>query len=464
MRKDSLLLNATINGTAQGLGRLVRFVTTSIAIVKFGATGWGEVAFAYTLITYINFVLNFGMSSFALIERPDDTKLDRKIFTAMGYIRGCLVTGFALVAIAAYFAMDFSCGTVLKIYLLTVFLRPINIDWLVARKGLAGINSLVQFFRQGLLLGLIYFLHIPSIEHFAVIDVGTELLATLALWLVGPRRGFSLGLPSREEWKEGLQCYHGSLILFVSSALLLLHQNVDIFFLKFFGGNAMVGVYDYCYRYALFVFLLGGSLSEPLRRQLARLKEFSGNQESSRLVLSSHKLLGLMSSVFLLFALLFSEVLFSKVVPIATDFSASRLLAIFACWLVVSFYSVPWSEWLISESRKRYLKLSIVAGVVNVASNICLVPAYGIEGAAFAKIISEMAIFGFLFFSVNATMRWNFLGVIRAHLLLVPCVVVFFWAGSVPVWLAVLTVLLEVGLILGTKYVSKRDFSILARN
>ena len=63
MRKDSLLLNATINGTAQGLGRLVRFVTTSIAIVKFGATGWGEVAFAYTLITYINFVLNFGMSS-----------------------------------------------------------------------------------------------------------------------------------------------------------------------------------------------------------------------------------------------------------------------------------------------------------------------------------------------------------------------------------------------------------------
>ena len=56
MRKDSLLLNATVNGTAQGLGRLVRFVTTSIAIVKFGAAGWGEVAFAYTLITYINFL------------------------------------------------------------------------------------------------------------------------------------------------------------------------------------------------------------------------------------------------------------------------------------------------------------------------------------------------------------------------------------------------------------------------
>ena len=268
MRRDSLLLNATVNGAAQGLGRLVRFVTTSIAIVKFGAAGWGEVAFAYTLITYINFVLNFGMSSFALIERPDDTKLDRKIFTAMGYIRGCLVTGLALVAIAAYFAMDLTCGTVLKIYLLTVFLRPVNIDWLIARKGLAGINSLVQFFRQGLLLSLIYFMHVPSIEYFAVMDVGTEVLATIALWIVGPRKGFPLGFPSKAEWKEGLQCYHGSLILFVSSALLLLHQNVDIFFLKFFGGNAMVGVYDYCYRYALFVFLSGYGLTIQFEKRM----------------------------------------------------------------------------------------------------------------------------------------------------------------------------------------------------
>ena len=74
MRMDSLLVNATMNGASQALGRVIRFVITSIAIVKFGAAGWGEVAFAYALITYINFVLNFGMSSFALIERPDDEK------------------------------------------------------------------------------------------------------------------------------------------------------------------------------------------------------------------------------------------------------------------------------------------------------------------------------------------------------------------------------------------------------
>ena len=381
---NSLLVNATMNGASQALGRVVRFVITSIAIVKFGAAGWGEVAFAYALITYINFVLNFGMSSFALIERPDDEKLDRRLFTAMGYIRGCLLGALALVAIAAYSAIDFSCGMVLKIYLLMIFLRPFNLDWWLARKGYAGLNSLVQFFRQGILFGLVCFAQVPSIEYFAAMDVGTEVLATLALWFIGPKKKFSVAPPSVAEWKSGLQCYQGSFVLFVSSALLLLHQNVDIFFLKFFRGDAAVGVYDYCYRYALFVFLLGGSLSEPLRRQLARLKEQGAEGQSTKLVLSCHKILGTMSAGFLIFSILFSDFLFSKIVPIEVDFSTSRLLVLFACWLVVSFFSVPWSEWLISQSKKKYLALSMIAGCANLLFNLWLVPVYGIFGAVIA--------------------------------------------------------------------------------
>lgn len=464
MRMDSLLVNASMNGASQALGRVVRFVITSIAIVKFGAAGWGEVAFAYALITYINFVLNFGMSSFALIERPDDEKLDRKLFTAMGYIRGCLLGALALVAVVAYSAIDFSCGMVLKIYLLMVFLRPFNLDWWLARKGYAGLNSLVQFFRQSIILALVCCAQIPSIEYFAVMDVGTEALATVALWFVGPKKKFSVALPSAQEWKSGLQCYQGSFVLFVSSALLLLHQNVDIFFLKFFRGDTAVGVYDYCYRYALFVFLLGGSLSEPLRRQLARLKEQGAELQSTRLILSCHKILGTMSAGFLLFSILFADFLFSKIVPIEVDFSTSRLLVLFACWLMVSFFSVPWSEWLISQSKKKYLALSIIAGVANLGFNLSLVPTYGIYGAVIAKICSESCIFTYLFFSVTSEKRRQFLKVFYIHILLVPCVACFWKTGSVPLWLAVATVAIEALVIVFTKYLSKRDLQVLARN
>ena len=41
MRANSLLVNAFMNGSAQGLGKLVRFVVTSIAILRFGSASWG---------------------------------------------------------------------------------------------------------------------------------------------------------------------------------------------------------------------------------------------------------------------------------------------------------------------------------------------------------------------------------------------------------------------------------------
>ena len=83
MRMNSLLLNAGMNSVAQGVSKLIRFAITSIALVRYGAASWGEIAFALTLLTYLNFVLDFGLSSLALIERPDDKALDRKFYIAL---------------------------------------------------------------------------------------------------------------------------------------------------------------------------------------------------------------------------------------------------------------------------------------------------------------------------------------------------------------------------------------------
>lgn len=464
MRMNSLLVNAGMNGVSQGLGKLVRFVITSIALMQFGAASWGEVVFALTLVTYLNFVLDFGLSSLALIEHPDDEKLDRKLFVALGYTRGLVIFLMAVLGLVAFAFLDVPGGIVLKVYLLQLFLRPVNIDWWLSRKGYTGINPVVQLVRQILVLGFVWSMKFPSIEYFAVLDVGSEIVATAALWFIGPHRKFSVCFPTRAEWRDAWGCYRCSFILFVSSSLLMLHQNVDIFFLKFFSGNASVGVYDYCYRYALFVFVLGGALSIPLRRQLARLKESGAVEDGCNLVLSSHKFLGLMSAGFMFLTIALSDIFFLRIVPIGVDFPASRLLALFACWLIVAFYSVPWSEWLISQSRRDYLALAIVAGVVNVATNLVLVPEYGILGAAMAKICSETGIFLFLFCKVQAGMRKQFFRVIWIHVALIPCVVTYFKTGTTPWWLLSVTVIAEILLVLLLKYISKKDFQILARN
>lgn len=463
MKMNSLLLNAGMNGVAQGVSKLVRFAITSVALVRFGASSWGELAFALTLLTYLNFVLDFGLSSLALIEHPDDKELDRKFFVSLSYIRGFLIFLMFAVAVGAIHIFDVSSGFVLKAYLLQLFLRPFNFDWFLSRKGYTAYSPLVQTVRQIAVLAVLLITQMPTIEQFVVLDVGTEVLATVALWFLGPKREFRFGLPSRRELRSAMDCYKGSMLLFVSSSLLLLHQNFDIFVLKYFAGDAAVGIYDYCFRYAMFIFVLGSSLSIPLRRQLARLKDLDEVSGRAELVRCSHKVLGLLSAAFLLGSMCFSEKFFSTVVPLDMNFQPAKVIILFACWLVISFYSVPWSEWLISQSRKNYFMLAVVAGVVNVVTNFILVPKFGIVGAAFAKVLSELGIFVFLFIQVSGTMRLNFFKATIVHLPLCPLVVFYFTQGFLPYWLLAVVLVVEILLLFVSKYFTMADVKLLAR-
>ena len=464
MRMNSLLLNAGMNGVAQGVSKLIRFGITSIALVRYGAASWGEIAFALTVLTYLNFVLDFGLSSLALIERPDDKGLDRKFYIALSYVRGFLILAMFALAAGATCLFDISSGFILKAYLLQLFLKPFNFDWFLSRKGYTAYSPLVQTVRQVLILGVMVAVSMPSIENFVMLDVGTEILATFVLWVIGPKKEFRFGPPSRQELRGAMSCYRGSLILFVSSSLLLFHQNFDIFVLKYFVGNAAVGIYDYCFRYVMFIFVLGSSLSIPLRRQLARLKEANATDARSELVFCSHKVLGLLSAAFLFGTMCFSEKFFSVVVPVDMEFDPPKVIILFACWLVLSFYSVPWSEWLISQSRKRYLALAIVAGVVNIASNLLLVPAFQVSGAAVAKILSEVGIFVFLFLCVPPEMRRHIFRTAGIHVLLLPAVVWFFVEGSLPLWLMGVTAAAELLYIVLAKYITREDIRVLSRN
>ena len=126
MRMNSLLLNAGMNSVAQGVSKLIRFAITSIALVRYGAASWGEIAFALTLLTYLNFVLDFGLSSLALIERPDDKALDRKFYIALSYIRGFLILAMFGLAAGATCLFDISSSFILKAYLLQLFLKPLT--------------------------------------------------------------------------------------------------------------------------------------------------------------------------------------------------------------------------------------------------------------------------------------------------------------------------------------------------
>jgi O-antigen/teichoic acid export membrane protein len=460
----SLLFNAGLMGGAQAVGRVLRFFVAGLALSHFGAASWGEVAYALTLSTYVNFVLDFGISSLALIERPDDAKLDRKLFVSLSYAR--LAVALPLGALALFFLgrMEVQGGLILKLYLLLSLVRPFNLDWWLQRKGYAGVMPSVQMVRQALVLGFLLVVEPARIEYLVCVDVGLECLTAVASWFVGPRRAFAMGPPQREEWRGVWACYRSSSTLFVASSLLLLHQNVDIFFLRYFKGLEAVGVYDYSYRFVQFAFMLGASLSIPLRRQLARLRELGEGERITELVEVSHKVLGVLSAGFLFFALYFSPLLFAWSLPPMGVDSAWRSLVLLSCWLVLSFYSVPLGEWLVTGDRRRYVQLAMIAGVVNVCVNFLLVPRFGIEGAAVAKVCSEAGILIFLLSLVSTEMRRGVWRAGAAHLFLLPGLLAFWYGVRLPWWAVAGAGLALVLVLVRMRYVTRADLQVLRRN
>lgn len=434
LKSRSLLFHAGLSGAASAGGRVLRFFVASMALRLFGSASWGEVAYALTLLTYVNFVLDFGVSSLALIDHPDDTGKDRRLFVSLFYVRGMLAAALALPAWFILQSMNLAGGNVLCLYILLTLVRPWQLDWYWQRKGYAGLMPLMQFFRQALLLGILWWWPPTGIVWLVSIDVGLEALVGLVSWFLGPRRTFRVGWPNRNEWLAAWGCFQASGVLFAASSLMLLYQSADVFFLRATQGLRAVGVYDYGYRFVLFAFQIGGSLSIPLRRQMARMRASGQESELPALLTASQNVLGLLSAGFLFFALYVSPWLFGWSLPPAEAQLGHSVLVVLAIWLVFSFYSVPLGEWLLTGSPKRYLYLALLAGSVNLSANAVLVPRLGPLGAAWAKILSEWAVFVFLLVAATPGMRRGLRKVMIGHALLVPSLVLFAmgWRISFP--------------------------------
>ena len=463
-KAPSLLLNAGLTGGAQALGRFVRFLVASLAIGYFGTASWGEVAYALAMATYVNFILDFGVSSLALIDRPDDVAYDRKLFVALSYARLMMIVPLGLLALWAFSQVQIQGGFVLQLYLLLSLSKPFNMDWWLQRKGYAGVMPVVQLMRQLLVLCYLLWCRPQSIHQLVLVDVGLEFLAAGASWVWGPRREFSVKWPQRSEWVSTLACYKDSFGLFVASSLLLLHQNVDLFFIRRFHGLGGVGVYEYGNRFVLVAFMAGGSLSVPLRRQLARLREQGAQTQIEVLLGASHRVLGLLSLGFLFFALYISPWILSLNLSAQNSAIAWQIMVILAVWLVVAFYSVPFGEWLVTEHRKLYLYLALIAGGANVLANGLLVPHWGVQGAAWAKVCSEVAILSFLLWHVPRYLKSGFYRAAWPHGFMLPALMAHFYGYSIPIWGWSLMALAFLIILWKTGYVSRNVLSILKHN
>jgi O-antigen/teichoic acid export membrane protein len=97
----------------------------------------------------------------------------------------------------------------------------------------------------------------------------------------------------------------------------------------------------------------------------------------------------------------------------ADFYKSSEILEIYAIVLIVSFFQSINNKILVLHNLQHMIfKRAILALVANAILNFLLIPIYGIKGAAFSTVLSEVVVL--LSYSLNHKTRFIFVYQIRA--------------------------------------------------
>jgi len=98
--------------------------------------------------------------------------------------------------------------------------------------------------------------------------------------------------------------------------------------------------------------------------------------------------------------------------------NAASVLTIHIWASVFVFLGVASSKWFIAENLQKYtLYRTIAGGIINILLNYILIPIYGINGAAFATLVSQ-AVASYFFNATNKKLRVTF--ILQSKALLFP--------------------------------------------
>lgn len=372
-------------------GMAVGFFVTIIITRYLGPENFGTLNYAISFVGLFGFVASLGLDQVLyrdLIKHPE--KEGVLIGTSLVLRLVASTVAIMMVLIAALFVENTSF----------IFFLMIIISSSYIFQSFSIINYTFQARVQS---------HLPSIASFIVITILA--LAKLAVVYYGKGIYYFAGIYTLEPLLYGIiflvfyKRYIGSIsswkfdpvvakeILIESSPLLLssvfisIYSRIDQVLLKHLIDVKAVGIYDAAVRLSEVWYFIPAILISSLFPAIVNIREYSMKMYARRIFSLTGLLLFLSVTAGLVISL-FSYFILSIVYgqEFVTGYKVLQLYV----WsgIGISLGSII-NQYLITEKLVRVtLYLSIIGMVINVILNLILIPRYGINGSAFATLVS----------------------------------------------------------------------------
>ena len=357
-------------------------------------SGFGIIGFAAAFISYFGLFIDFGFSTYGSREIAKDRRMVSKFVNNILSIKILLAIFSSLILILYVLFSEKSAVTkyVVLIMALNLFANAIALNWvfqavekmqyIAVRQVLSGLISLI---------GVIVFVHSKSdIVLAAAILSFSALIGNI--WFIPNYQKLYERIRlefSFEFWKK---LFRESFPLAFASIMIGIYYNLDMVMLGYMKTESEVGIYNAAYK----IFLLGivpiqlvFSAFFPVlsRVGLNKSEEFITTIKNyAKFTIGSGIVAGIVLLSFpeRIILIVFGEKYLASAIPLS-------ILAMNAIVISINvFLGNPMMAW---GKQKEYSIAITLGAVTNIILNFILIPKYSYIGAAFATLLSEVAVF-----------------------------------------------------------------------
>lgn len=392
LKENRIVSNAVWIVSCKIIKAFLKLFITMMTARYLGPSNYGLINYAASIVTFVTPLMQLGLDSILVHEIINDEENTGEIIGSsifMNIISSvlCIIGIISFTAIVNKNEKDtiIVCG----LYsILLVFQALEMIQYWFQAKLMSKYSALAMLFSyicvtvfQAVLLlngSSIFWFALSNSIDFGIISV---LLLFFYKKLGGKKLSFSI-FTCKELIKKSRH-------YIVASMMVTVFAQTDRIMLKLMINNESVGYYSAANTCASMISFVFVAVIDSMRPTI-----FEGKKESIALF---EKRLSLLYSIIIyssLFASLFFSIFSSPIIHLmyGSQYEPSVEALRLICWFTTfSYLGTIRNIWIVAENKQKYLWIiNFTGAILNIAINYVLIPKYGIMGASFASLITQI--------------------------------------------------------------------------
>lgn len=371
----------------------VGFLVTVVVARYLGPEDFGIFSYAISVAALFSAAGHMGLSGLVvreIVKKPDERGVT--LGTALGLKFIGMALGYTLLLIyaVAYEGVSSIEFTVLAIAGAVLFFKPFDIIdfWFQAfvqaryvtyarLTGLA-VSSILKLLFVFLGFSVVYFVAANLIQAIAI-AIAFLFVYKIKSSLKVTEWSFS--------WAKAKELFSQGWVIYLGSIFAVIYIKVDQVMLRWFEGSEAVGIYAVAAQLSEAWYFVPGAIVASFFPKLIKLKEENPEQFNKRLQQLFDLLFILALGVAVVMTLISEWVIALFFGAYYIDSASVLVIHVWAAIFI--FMRAAFSKWILIENALVFSLITQGAGaLVNVALNYLLIPNFGVQGAAYATLIS----------------------------------------------------------------------------